>query len=334
MKKTIKVFVIVLVLFALAACSSKDKDDGKALDNGMQSTTGSPSDSQNDPDSSQDGTLSPTGNPSAPGNGTDQQSPGNSSDLENNLDPSQDGTLSPTGNPSVTGDGTGHQPTENDDDLLAEGFMRVDKGGQGEQAAPTLEEVIAALDTIAYSSESKESTEPTALTDDVPAIAVSWMDVSDYDDVEGHEGYEGYERPTTSAVMFDDENWPEEGGLIVADWRSELSDEELAELEQQLNYDPSQSVLLSRLPSSIPGTADSPMEAEGTLVISARGVTQEQAVTYFEACKQAGFNKDVEEMDLSSMGMGCMWIAYHADGSELTMMLNGNTLQILLSSPQ
>jgi hypothetical protein len=203
--------------------------------------------------------------------------------------------------------------------LLAEGFVPAESEAPREY---TVDEIIASL------MQGGDMDGDTSAADWTPsAYDLTWLDTSDYDDTAG---LEGYVNPGAQEVIFDDTYLPEQSGLIVMDWKSELSEEELGLIEGT-DGDPLQSELFALLPA-LPGTPDAPMEADGALMLSVSGITQAQAAEYFEACKAAGFDQYTEEADMTSYGMGFMWTAYDANGNALTLMLSNDTLQIIIES--
>ena len=303
MKRQIITIMLVLLL-ACSACSSKNDNSSDATQSTGISSPGTNS----------------TGTNST---GSEDNNVTNASDGSNNGD-----SAPQIGSGGESGSYGDYEVTEND--LIAEGFKRTT---QSEAETPALENIIAVL------TGGNDST-----TDYIEsAEALSWLNISnvgssdgssvgDFDSSNDNDAYIG----SYSIVPFDSENWPDEHGMVLLDWRSEMSAEDLAMMDQMEDYNPAQdtqsqnSALLSRLPQ-LPDTYDSVAEMDGVLLVTISSMTLEQARNFFEACKKnAGFNIGAEELDLSAYGMGYMWQSSHPDGSSLTLQLNNNTLQIIL----
>jgi len=183
-----------------------------------------------------------------------------------------------------------------------------------------------------------------------PATESVWFDTSGFDGLADTEEGADFVPPVVETIFFDDENWPGEG-VVYADLTEGMSEEELAEYEASGGASSGASGTAAaggtaglangapgidtnaKFPDGLPvppGTVGNPISTGDAFMVTATGVSEEQAKAYMEQCKAAGFNKNAETEDMSAYGLGLIFSAEDAAGRYLTVMLSGGTLQVAL----
>lgn len=147
------------------------------------------------------------------------------------------------------------------------------------------------------------------------------------EDDESADPYSG----STNTVTFSDEGWEEPSvDFAEIDMGDEEGGEPDAELPTGGNW--SDSTYTAGLPQP-PGTLGMVVEEDGVFTAMVTLSSENDYDAYIQSVKSAGFDKDIEEEDLSDYGMDMhSFSASHADGRQLTLTLTGASLIIEISN--